>query len=168
MRINHPANWQAFGQGDAATFVPRGGMVEDGRGNQALAYGVLVNIYEPPPTRTNYGQRLQGRGFERGSAPTAASELEDATDSLVDAFRESNGNMRVARYHEPLRVDGLNALSTMLTNDSPFAGLRETNRLVTMQHPDGLLFMVFTAPEGEYHGYEAAFQQMLQSARIAR
>jgi Zn-dependent protease with chaperone function len=168
VRLSHPDNWQAFGQGDAATFVPRGGMVEDARGNQALAYGVLINIYEAPPSARDYGQRLQGRGFGRGNAPTAATELEDATDSLVEAFRQSNGNMEVVRYHEPVRIDGINALSTMLSNDSPLAGLRETNRLVTMQHPDGLLFMVFTAPEEEFQGYDGAFQRMLQSARITR
>lgn len=168
MRISHPDNWQAFSQGDAATIVPRGGMVQDRGGNQALAYGVLVNIYDSPAATRNYGQGLQGRGFGRQPAPSAATQLEDATDQLVDVFRESNGNMRVVRYHEPLRVDGLSALSTMLSNDSPLEGTRETNWLITMQHADGLLFMVFTAPEGEYQGYERTFQQMLQSARIAR
>ena len=48
LRIEHPDNWQAYGQGDiAATIAPDKGLVDDGRGNQALAYGVIVNMYEP-------------------------------------------------------------------------------------------------------------------------
>jgi hypothetical protein len=33
----------------------------DGNGNQALAYGVIVNIYEPHSD--SYGQQLQGPGY---------------------------------------------------------------------------------------------------------
>lgn len=36
------------------------------------------------------------------------------------------------------------------------------------EHPDGLLFFVFTAPERESLRYESAFQQMLLSVRITR
>ena len=64
LRMDHPDNWQAYGQGDAMTVAPQGGMVNDGNGNQALAYGVLVNIYEPHSDR--YGQRLQGPDFGQG------------------------------------------------------------------------------------------------------
>ena len=38
LRIDYPDNWQVYGQGDAATITPRGGLVNDGNGNQALAY----------------------------------------------------------------------------------------------------------------------------------
>ena len=60
LRIDHPDNWQAYGQGDAVTIAPRGGLVDDGNGNQALAYGVIVNIYEPRFERRDQ-QRLQAR-----------------------------------------------------------------------------------------------------------
>ena len=59
MRIDHPNNWQAYGQGDAAfTIAPERGLVDDGRGNQALAYGLIVNMYEPRFT-SNDRQQLQ-------------------------------------------------------------------------------------------------------------
>jgi hypothetical protein len=75
--------------------------------------------------------------------------------------------MRVIRYREDIRVDGDRALSTYLSNDSPVGG-RETDWLVTLEHPDGLLFLVFTAPEREFQRYEDAFHEMLRSVRIKR
>jgi hypothetical protein len=77
--------------------------------------------------------------------------------------------MRVIRYHEGIRVDGGNALSSYLSNDSPITGgSRETDWLITLQRPDGLLFLVFTAPEREFQSYEGTFQQMLSSVRVNR
>jgi hypothetical protein len=162
LRMDYPDNWQAYGQGDAVTIAPRGGMVSDSNGHQALAYGVLVNIYEPHSDR--YGQRLQGPGFGVGGMSG-----EEATDQLVQDLRQSNQNMRVIRRHEPIDFGGQRGLSTYLSNDSPIAGGgRETNWLVTLPRPEGLLFFVFTAPEREFQGYESAFQKMLYSARVSR
>jgi hypothetical protein len=163
LRIDYPENWQTLGQGDAVTIAPRGGMVSDGNGNQALAYGVLVNLYEPHPDRA--GQQFQGPGFGQ----TASPSIEAATDQLVATFQQSNRNMRVVRYHESITVNGERGLSTYLSNDSPVpGGSRETNWLVTLPSSDGLLFLVFTAPEREFQGYEQVFEQMLYSVRRSR
>jgi hypothetical protein len=169
--MDYPDNWQAYGQGDAASIAPRGGLVDDGNGNQALAYGVIVNIYQPHID--GYGQQLQGRDYGQGSGQNSSqgsmTALEQATDQLVAEFRQSNRNMRVIRYHEGIRVDSENALSTYLSNDSPVTGgSRETDWLITLQRPDGLLFLVFTAPEREFQSYESTFQQMLRSVRVNR
>ena len=164
LRIDYPDNWQTYGQGDAVTITPRGGLVDDGNGNQALAYGVIINIFEPLPDGDQYSQRLQGRGYGQQDSDTA---LEQATDRLVEALRQSNRNMRVVRDHETIRVDGNTAFSTYLSNDSPIASVgRETNWLITLQRPEGLLFIVFVAPEREFQSYESTFQQMLRSVRI--
>ena len=163
LRIDHPDNWQAYGQGDAMTITPQGGLIEDGQGNQALAYGVIVNVFEAHVD--SYNQQLQGPGYGKGSGQDSHLRLERATDQLVQELRLSNRNMRLLRSHEDIRVNGSDALSTYLTNDSPLGG-RETNWLVTLQRPDGLLFLVFTAPERDFQGYERAFQQMLYSVRI--
>jgi hypothetical protein len=161
LRINHPENWKAYGQGDAMTITPSNGLINDGNGNQALAYGVIVNIYEPHSDR--YGQQLQGPGFGQVSG----MPVEEATDQLVQELRQSNKNMRVLRRHESINVNGARGLSTYLSNDSPIqGGGRETNWLVTLPRPDGLVFMVFTAPEREFPSYENAFEQMLYSAHL--
>jgi Zn-dependent protease with chaperone function len=165
LRINHPDNWQAHGQGDAMTITPRGGLISDVQGNQALAYGVIVNIFEP--RRDSYGQQLQGRGYEQGTRQDAATRLDQSTDLLVQELRLSNRNMRVIRYREVTYVGNDRALSTYLSNDSPLGG-RETNWLITVERPDGLLFLIFTAPEREFQSYEGTFHQMLRSVQIKR
>lgn len=166
LRIDYPDNWQTYGQGHAVTITPRGRLVNDGNGNQALAYGVLINIFEPHSDGDQYNQRLQGSGFGQQGSDTS---LEQATGRLVEALRQSNRNMRVVRDHEAIRVDGDTAFSTYLSNDSPVAGgSRETNWLITLQCPEGLLFIVFAAPEREFQSYESIFQQMLRTVRISR
>jgi hypothetical protein len=161
LRINHPENWKAYGQGDAMTIAPSNGFVNDGNGNQALAYGVIVNIFETHSDR--YGQQLQGPGFGQASG----MPVEEATDQLVQALRQSNKNMRLLRRHERINLNGATGLSTYLSNDSPIqGGGRETNWLVTLPRPDGLLFLVFTAPEREFASYENSFQQILHSVRV--
>lgn len=165
LRFNHPDNWQVRGRGDAMTITPRGGLIDDGEGNQALAYGVIINIFEPRPGE--YGQQLQGRGSGQLSGQASTTRLDQATDQLVQELRLSNRNMRVIRYREVIRVDGERALSTYLSNDSPLGG-RETDWLVTLENPEGLLFLVFTAPERDFQRYEGAFHEMLRSVRIKR
>src|SRR6185503_18069762 len=128
LSISHPDNWQAYGQGDAVTITPRNGMVNDANGSQALAYGVIVNIYEPQVGR--YDQQLQGPGYGQGSGrdsrQDSRAQLVQTTDQLVQELRMSNRNMRVVRSREDLTVGGSDALSTYLSNDSPIGG-RETN-----------------------------------------
>jgi beta-barrel assembly-enhancing protease len=163
LTMNHPENWQVFGQGDAFTIVPRGGMVTDSNGNQAMAYGALVNVYEPNANR--YGQQLQGPSTRQGTAVSA----EAATNELIQELRQSNANLRVVRRHAQINFGNQTGLSTYLTNDSPVqvqGGNREVNWLVTVPQSDGLLFFVFTAPEREFQNYESTFQQMLYSVRL--
>lgn len=166
LRISHPDNWQVYGQGDALTIAPSGGLIDDGQGNQALAYGVIVNIFDPQSDSYG-GQQLQGPDYGQGSAQASATRLQQSTDRLVQELRLSNRDMRVIRRGEAVRVDGAPALSTYLSNSSPSGG-RETDWLVTMEHPEGLLFLVFTAPESEFQAYEGPFHEMLRSVRVKR
>ena len=158
LRIQHPDNWQAYGQGDVAmTIAPNKGLVSDGQGNQALAYGVIVNIFEPHFDQ----QQLQPEGYGQLSG----TSLENATDRLVEELRRSNQTMRIIRYHEGIQVARQRALSTDLSNESPLGG-RETDWLVTVQHPEGLLFFVFVAPDRDFQNYNHTFRVMLDSVRF--
>jgi len=161
LRIQHPDNWQAYGQGDVAmTIAPDRGMVSDGQGNQALAYGVILNIFEPYSARRNQ-QQLQPDRYGQ----TSGMSLEEATDRLIEELRRSNQAMRIIRSPEAIRVDGQRALSTELSNDSPLGG-RETDWLVTVERPEGLLFFVFVAPDGDFQSYNHTFRVMLDSVRF--
>lgn len=148
LRLQHPDNWQARSQGTAASFVPEGGVVQDRNGNNALAYGVLLDVFDP---------NVQGSG---------AMALQQATDQLIQELRQSNRNLRVLRRSERITVGRQQrGLSTVLVNDSPLGG-REVDWLVTVMRPEGLVYLVFVAPERDFSRYEAAFEQMVQSARF--
>src|SRR6202158_1384458 len=107
LRIAYPDNWQPYGQGDAVTFAPANGLVQDANGNKALAYGALINIYDPHRDSNYNPQQLQPRGYGQDSTQNYNShlQLEQDTDQLVSEFRQSNRNMRIVRRHEDITVD---------------------------------------------------------------
>ena len=126
------------------TLAPDGGIINNG----ALAYGMMIATFEPHYDR-------QGQ-----------ISLEEATDQLVDELRRSNPNMRVMRSHERTRVGRERGLSTELSNDSP-AGGRETDWIVTVLRPDGMLYyFVGVAPNREFSSYNRAFEDIIDSVRI--
>jgi hypothetical protein len=144
LQIRYPDNWRANGSGDAANFVPDGGVVNNSKGQGALAYGVIVSLADPHGTT-----------------------IEEATDQLLEDLRQSNSSMRLRQRHEHMRVDGEDALSTYLTNDSP-AGGKEVDWVVTVLRPRGLLYIVCVAPESEYGTYDGAFQAIVNSIRFPK
>ena len=82
-------------------------------------------------------------------------------------MRRSNAELcEFRRTRGRIRVGGKSALSKILTNDSPLGG-RETDWLVTVLRPEGLLYFVFVAPEQEFADYQNAFQQILNSVRFS-
>ena len=170
IQIQYPDNWNAFGPGDISiTISPDRGIVDDGQGNKALAYGLIVNIYEPI-INSRSGQQLQSEGYRLPSGTSRSSEqdqqlLENDTSSLIDELRHTNSGMRIVNQVDNFRVDGQWALSTYLSNTSPTGG-SEMNWLVTMRHPEGLLFLVFVAPDRDFRNYEKTFQSMLYSVRF--
>lgn len=147
LRMSYPDNWHANAQGSAVSFFPENGVVDDGRGNPALAYGMIVNLFEPHADR--HGQIT----------------LESATDQLIEELRRTNPRMRIFRQHERIRLAGQRALSTFLINDSPSGG-QEYDWLVTLMHSEGVLFFVGVAPERDFDEYERVFQAMLDSLRF--
>jgi hypothetical protein len=86
---------------------------------------------------------------------------------LIQELRQSNQKMILIRNQGDIRVAGARAMSIYLSNDLPLGG-RETNWLVTMAHTEGLLFIVFIAPERSFPGYESTFRKMLRSVRVIR
>ena len=122
-------------------------MVPDNKGQAALAYGVIVNMFGPQQNN--------------GSAPT----IEAATDQLIVALRQGNPNLRVKGQRTRILMDGNRALSVQLSNDSPLGG-QETDWLVTTLRPDGLLYFICVAPDKDYAAYGPAFQRMISTVRF--
>jgi hypothetical protein len=158
--MSRPENWQVTQEGTSWILAPTGGQVRDRDGNQALAYGVTMEIFNEDSLP--YDSQLQSR---RGYGLRGA--LQDDTDLLIDDLRRANPNLRSVGASEEIRLSGRPALSMRLSNDSPLGGL-ETNWLVTAEHPDGLFYIIFTAPDREFADYEPTFRQMLNSIRLNR
>lgn len=145
--INHPDNWEVFGDqgGVSATIAPRAGLVQDRSGNVAVGYGVMVSGFTPAGNR--------------------AGNLAQDTSELIEQLRRSNPAMQVAGNQRRMNLSGQQALVTTLYNQSPMGG-REVDMLVTAERPQGLLYMVFVAPEGDYKQLQGTFEQMLRSVRF--
>jgi len=95
----------------------------------------------------------------------AATALDSATQQLISGLQQSNPNMKVTRQSARVRLNGQPALSTYLSNDSP-AGGEETDWIITVVRPAGLVYFVCTAPTAEFHEYNKAFGDILDSVRF--
>jgi len=140
-----PDNWKVEESQGGVVMAPAGGMVTGAGGDSAQAYGASISRYVPPRDR-------------RGN-------LTQATQQLIDSLRNSNPNLRVVRQTKG-RVRGRTALSTVLENDSPLQGQKETDHLVTVSGRDGVLAVVFIAPQSAFDSYKPAFEAMLKSLEL--
>jgi hypothetical protein len=147
VQLQYPDTWSNYGQGSTLAFAPEGALVDDGHGNTALAYGVIVSVFEPHN--------------DSGNAITLGA----ATDQLLQNMLHSNPQMHIVRQHESMQLGGQAALSTFLSNDSPKGG-RESDWLVTTLRPNGLFYAVCVAPQDEYNSYKQAFQTLVDSIRF--
>jgi beta-barrel assembly-enhancing protease len=143
LSVRHPDNWKAYGERQAFTLAPDGGIVKNGN-EEALAYGAIMAVHQPDA----------GSGSRLG--------LKDATNQLIQQMQNSNPGMRISSDQGQIRVGGQTALSKILTNNSPVGG-RETDWIVTILRPEGLVYFVFVAPESEFGDYQRTFKQILDS-----
>ncbi len=145
LQLRYPDNWGRSGSDQSTTLAPDHGTVATSQG-ESLAYGMILSVFAP-----NAGQ--SGR-----------FDLKEATDQLIADLQRSNPNMRVSGTSAQTRVGGEKALSTTLRNDSPVGGT-ETDWLVTVLRPDGLVYFIGVAPEPAYNEYRRVFQKVLDSVR---
>jgi Zn-dependent protease with chaperone function len=147
--LNYPDNWKKYGDGNDLSFAPDGGVLQGHNGRGALAYGVIVSVLQ----------------FEGDSH--ASDALDKATQQLLNNLQKDNPNMRVIRQPAHARLNGQPALSTYLSNDSP-AGGQETDWVISVHRPEGLLYFVCVAPQSEYDNYDKAFSSILDSVRFLK
>ncbi len=145
--LEYPDNWQMQRGEDNVALFPPGGMVTGSEGETSQAYGASVSLYEPE----------QGKNWG----------LIDATQELLDSMRQSNPQLQVLQQ-TGMNLHGNPAVSTLLQNDSPLQGQRETDHLVTVRRRDTVLAFIFIAPAGTFESYAPTFDRMLQSIDLAR
>ena len=144
--LRYPDNWKKYGDQNEIALAPEGGIGNDASGHSALAYGLTL-----------------------GTAPLqnadASNALDTATQQLIAGLQQSNPNMKITRQPARVRLNGQPALSTYLSNDSPIGG-QETDWIITVVRPEGLVYFVCTAPAGDFHVYNKAFGDILDSVRF--
>jgi hypothetical protein len=149
LELRYPDNWKSNTSGSTFALMPQGGVVQDNKGQSAMAYGVMFNEFQP---RADSANRIT---------------IEEATDQLVASLRQSNPNLRELGNRRRMQVDGTDALSAYFSNGSPVGG-NERDWLVTIERPEGLLFFICVAPENDFDSYDAAFQSVISSVRFRR
>ena len=147
--LNYPDNWRKYGDGKDVSFAPDRGVVQTNNTQAALAYGMEVSV-------TSYA----------GDA-NAADALETATQQFITGLQKTNPNMRVTRESQRVHLNGRPGLSTYLSNDSPVGG-QETDWIITVLRPEGLLAFICVAPQNAYAGYEKTYSSILDTVRFSQ
>jgi hypothetical protein len=147
--MKYPDNWKEYGEKNSVSFAPDGGLLEGRDGQGGLAYGVIVDVTKVP-----------------GDTGDAAA-LEKATLGLIERLQKDNPKMKVARQPGRVRLNGQPGLSTYLSNESP-AGGEETDWLITVIRPEGLVSFVCVAPQKDYEKYDKTFSAILDSVRLTK
>ncbi len=149
--LKYPDNWKKYpdSDGGGVSFAPEGGVLDDGSGHSALAYGLIIGV-----------------GQAKGDSHDE-SALNRATSQVIQDLQKSNPSMKITRQGERLRLNGQPGLSTYLSNVSP-AGGQETDWVVTVLRPEGLVYFVCVAPQSAYDNYDKTFSSILDSVRFTR
>jgi Zn-dependent protease with chaperone function len=138
-----PENWKKYEDKGSVTFAPDGGILP----KAGLVYGMIVSVAPAP-------------------ADTGDHALENATQALIQDLAKTNSALRVARDSARVQLNGQPGLSTYLSNDSPVGG-PETDWLVTVLRPQGLVSFLCVTPKAAYPEYERTFTAILDSVRFA-
>jgi hypothetical protein len=147
--IKYPDNWKKYEEKNSVSFAPDGGVMDGGDGKGGLAYGIIVNV-----------TKVEG---DRGDAKA----LEKATEELIGTLQKDNPKMKVVRQPGRVRLNGQLGLSTYLSNESPVGG-EETDWLITVIRPEGLVSVVCVAPEKQYEKYDKTFGAVLDTVRFPK
>ena len=147
--MSYPDNWGVSESDGGAAFAPKGGVVQGSDGQGALAYGIIVN------TRA---EQLD---------PNDSNALAVATQHLIEDLKKTNPNLKVVQRGASVRLNGQPGLSTYLINDSPVGG-QETDWLITVAQPKGLMSFLCVAPQAKYSDYDKTFSAILDTVRLAK
>jgi Zn-dependent protease with chaperone function len=148
MKIRHPDNWAVTmpqQQGQFVTIAPKAGATSGGVG-----YGVLIN----------------GVPGAKGHQMS----IDEMTGLLIQQIQQTNELEQVSRP-QPTTVGGIEGRATVLRSPSPFPGAdgkaqTERDWLVTAPLRDGLIFMIFVAPEADFAKFQPTFEAMVKSVQF--
>jgi peptidase M48-like protein len=145
LRVSLPSNWsEVSGDETGITYAPEGGY----RANSGKLEGVT-------------------HGFQVGVAQSTSGNLQQDTDQLLAAFKQSNPQLRRQEGYSRETVGGRSGVRTTLTNQSDLTGHPEVISLATTRLNDGrLLYLVGVAPQRDAGAYEDVFRRVRQSVQL--
>jgi hypothetical protein len=143
--LQYPENWDALAENDAnMIFAPKGayGQTDEGL---IVTHGIFIGVVSP------------------GSA-----DLEAANRAFVEQQVSMNPDFRVARAPQAMDFGGRRGFATIVAGPSPVTGVMEIDVIYTTATNDGRLFYLVTiAPEDEMKTYQATFDRIAGSLRLA-
>jgi hypothetical protein len=143
LNIAYPDNWKAGASQNSVTIAPQQGVAQNG-----IAYGAIIS-----------------------AANVDASQLDQATDQLVQQLQKDNPGMKVYSSPSSIQVNGQQGRSVYLSGTSPIQqngqAVPERDWLVTLPDPKGeLMYVVFVAPERDFNQLRPTYQKMLDSLQL--
>jgi len=154
LEIRFPDNWIVTKTGNTVTLSP-----EEGNVSGALAYGLLMDIFEPR------GRNAPSEGSLPETGDPRQMTLSDATDRLIEDLRRTHPNLKVVRSVQS-DLGGVAALEVEMNNASPVGGL-EVDRLIAIRRPnEDLRYFLAVAPQAELDRYNSIFNRMFSSIRF--
>jgi hypothetical protein len=143
--LQYPDNWDALASDDAnMIFAPKGayGQIDEGL---VVTHGVFIGIVPPQST-----------------------DLEAANAAFVQQQVSMNPDFRVSRATQAIDFGGRRGYATIVAGPSPVTGVVEIDVIYTTATSDGRLFYLITiAPEDEMKNYQATFERIAASLRLA-
>ncbi len=144
--FQYPQNWDALTAGDEANliFAPQGA----------------------------YGQKEQAvfvtHGIFIGTLPATSNDLASANAAFVEQQIKVNPDYRVERQPQRITFGDRTGYATVVVGPSTATGLTEIDVIYTAATADGRLFYLVTmAPEDEFKNYQATFEKLIASLRLA-
>jgi predicted Zn-dependent protease len=137
----YPDNWQVFEGTDSITVAP-----PDAVHNGAVGFGLVAGIAQ----------------MDRRAS------LGDRTEQFLRSLEQSQQGMRRSQAPRSQNINGQPALVTVYSSTSPYVGKTESDTVVTMDHPQGLFYMVLATPKTEYSRMRSVFNRILTSVNINR
>jgi predicted Zn-dependent protease len=147
-----PANWDAVPGGASGSnyiFAPKG------------AYGKMPGQSEDSMMVTH--------GIFVGAVQVKQGDLQSATQAFIQRQIETNADFQPLSQLRQATLAGQPALTAAVGGPSAINGVKEIDITYTTATADGRMFYIITiAPEDEADVYKAAFQNILNSLRLAR
>lgn len=140
-QIGYPSNWQAYSQGGPNVTIAPDWAIE----GSEVTRGAMVNYYEP-------GGQVS---------------INEAFDAIIQHLLQSNQYLREesrARYTG--RLSGRSAVATFMSGRNNL-GYTERIWLVARQAGQGVIYLIFIAPQNEFSQYESTFRSMVRSFTVS-